>query len=146
MHAQARAAAGDDDGIRSSRLQRRAQAVAVQSFAEQQALGAPATRRIDHVIVHRQRARVVGRDRRTGAYAHGTRTAFDEFGDAFQQVDEALRTGIHHAGLLQQRHLPRRVRQRAPGADQRPGEPAARVGLRTVRRGVQLIGEGGDDA
>ena len=53
---------------------------------------------------------------------------FDELGDALQQVDEALRAGIDHAGLLQQRHLARRVGKRMPCTHERTREPAARVG------------------
>ena len=147
MHAHPRAAAGDDQGIDAQRHQRRLQRLAVDRIAQHQAFGAVAAIGI-HILVQVRdlRAGIVRRGGR-GLHAHRARAALDVFGDAFQPVDEAARAGIDHPGLLQHRHLPRRIRQCVARPLQCAGEAGARIVAAGLARGlVERIGERGDDA
>ena len=80
------------------------------------------------------------------AQAHRARAAVHEFANTFEQVDETLRAGIDHAGLLQQGHLLRRARQRAARLHQRAGESAARIVAQPGRGFLHRIGEAVDHA
>ena len=148
MHAQPRRAACDHDGVRAHRFQCGAKTFPIQSFAQQQAFGAPATRRIDVVVMTERIGGIVRGRWRAAAHAHGAGPALDELGDAFEQVDESLRARVHHARLLQQRHLPWGVGQRAARTVQRTCEAAARIGrsIDLARGGLQFVGERRDDA
>ena len=158
MHAHPRTAAGEHHRIRADRLQRCAQGIAFDRHAaltvdDQQTFGAPATVGVN-LIVGRMCVGVVvvlvvdGLVRRAQLcmQAHRARATFDEFGDTFKQIDEALRAGIHHAGLLQQRHLLRRMRQRALRRCERAGETAAGVVLQLDRRFLHRVGKAVDHA
>ncbi len=165
MHAHPRAAAGQHHRVRADRFQRRTQRFALDRRAalgvhDQQTFGAPAAFGVDLAV--RRVAVVVGvavfadvmpmnivafvRRAQVRAQAHGARAAVDEFGDAFEQIDESLRAGIDHAGLLQQGHLLRRARQRAARLHQRAGEAAARIVAQPGRGFLHRIGEAVDHA
>ena len=129
MHAQTCGTTGNDDGIGATGFQRDAQGCTVQALAHQQAFGAPATLRIDVVLVLQQIHGFIRRERCVATQPHATRASFDEFGNAFQHVHEALCASIHHARTLQQGHLPGGIGQCAARADQGAGKTTSRIGL-----------------